>query len=145
METVKGSVNIKWAGARMMLGVDSRGAAIPIGYNRDADPTWNGVKPSDLLLLAAASCSAYDVIEILEKQRESVDELNVQCTGEQITEQPYKFVAVHLKYIIRGAVDPKKVERAIRLSEEKYCSVLATLRPSLTLSSEYEIIEIGEI
>jgi len=141
METVKGTVNIKWAGARMMLGVDSRGSAVPIGFNRDAEPTWSGIKPSDLLLLAAASCSAYDVVDILQKQRAPLEGLDIQCTGEQITEQPYNFISLHLKYIIKGAVDPKKVERAIKLSEDKYCSVLATLRPSLEISSAYEIVE----
>jgi putative redox protein len=140
MKTVKGTVNIRWAGARMMLGIDSRGTAIPIGFNREEDPSWNGVKPSDLLLLAAASCSAYDVIDILQKQREPLDGLDIQCSGVQITEQPYNFVQLHLKYIIKGAVNPQKVERAIKLSEDKYCSVLATLRPSLEFSSEYEII-----
>jgi putative redox protein len=141
MDTVKGTVNIRWTGARMFLGADSRGAAIPIGFNRDEDPTWSAVKPSDLLLLAAASCSAYDVVEILQKQREPLEGLDIQCTGEQITEQPYKFVTIHLKYIIKGAVNPKKVERAIQLSEDKYCSVLATLRPSMEISSEFEIID----
>jgi putative redox protein len=141
METVKGTVNIKWTGARMMLGVDSRGAAIPIGFNREAEPAWKAVKPSDLLLLAAASCSAYDVVEILQKQREPLEGLDIQCSGEQITEQPYNFVSVHLKYTIKGSVNPKKVERAIQLSEDKYCSVLATLRPSLEISSEFEILE----
>jgi putative redox protein len=141
MDTVKATVNLRWAGARLMLGVDSRGASIPIGYNRDSNPPWNGIKPSDLLLLAAASCSAYDVVEILEKQREPLEGLEIECIGEQITEQPYKFVSVHLKYHIRGKVNPQKAERAIRLSEEKYCSVLATLRPGVELSSEFEIIE----
>ena len=141
METVKGTVNVRWTGARMMQGVDSRGTALSIGFNRDADPVWSGVKPSDLLLLSAASCSAYDVVEILQKQREPLEGLDIQCIGEQITEQPYHFVSVHLKYSIKGAVSPRKVERAIQLSEDKYCSVLATLRPSLKLSSEFEIIE----
>jgi putative redox protein len=140
METVEAIVNLKWTGARMMLGVDSRGAAIPIGFNRGAEPAWNGVKPSDLLLLAAASCSAYDVVEILEKQREPLEGLDIQCTGEQMTEQPYQFLKVHLKYFIKGDVNPKKVERAIQLSEDKYCSVLATLRPGVEISSEYEIV-----
>ena len=144
METVKATVNLKWTGARMMLGIDSRGAAIPIGFNRGADPVWSGVKPSDLLLLAAASCSAYDVVEILEKQREPLDGLEIQCIGEQMTEQPYQFLKVHLKYLIKGAVNPQKVERAIRLSEDKYCSVLATLRPGVELSSEFEILDPGE-
>ena len=141
METVKGTVKIKWIESRMMLGIDSRGASIPIGFNRDEVPIWMAVKPSDLLLLAAASCSAYDVVEILQKQREPLEGLDIQCMGEQMTEQPYQFIKVHLKYIIKGEVNPKKVERAIKLSEEKYCSVLATLRPSLEISSEYEVVE----
>ena len=139
MDTVKGTVNLKWTGARMMLGVDSRGAVIPVGFNREVDPKWNAVKPSDLLLLAAASCSAYDVVEILQKQREPLDGLEIECSGVQITEQPYNFTKIHLKYIITGSVNPKKVERAIQLSEDKYCSVLATLRPSLDISSEFII------
>lgn len=141
METVKGTVNIRWAGARLMLGVDSQGSAIPIGFDRKADPPWRAVKPSDLLLLSAASCSAYDVVDILQKQREPLEGLDIQCTGEQLSEQPYQFVSIHLKYLIKGDVNPKKVERAIQLSEEKYCSVLATLRAGVTLSSEYVIIE----
>ena len=85
METVKGTVNVRWTGSRMMLGIDSRGAAIPIGFNREAEPAWNAVKPSDLLLLAAAACSAYDVVEILQKQREQLEGLDIQCSGVQIT------------------------------------------------------------
>jgi putative redox protein len=141
METVKGTVNLKWIGSRMMLGVDSRGAAIPIGYNRETDPGWKGVKPSDLLLLAAASCSAYDVVEILEKQREPLEALHVECVGEQMTEQPYSFISIHLHYVITGNVSPKKVERAIRLSEEKYCSVLSSLRAGVKITSDFEIVK----
>lgn len=141
METVNATVNIKWTGARLMLGVDSRGITIPIGYNREEDPTWSGIKPSDLLLLAAASCAAYDVVDILQKQREPVEGLDIQCSGDQNAEQPYNFVNIHLKYMLKGGIDPKKAERAIQLSEDKYCSVLATLRPSLEITSEFEIVD----
>jgi len=140
MPTIKGTVNLRWVGARLVLGVDSRGATIPIGYNRDQEPQWTGIKPSDLLLLAAASCSTYDVVEILEKQREPLRALNVQCTGEQLTEQPYTFVSIHLHYVIQGDVNPNKAKRAIQLSEEKYCSVLATLRAGVKISSDFEIV-----
>lgn len=60
--------------------------------------------------------------------------------GEQETEPPYQFVILHLHYVITGQVNPEKLARAIQLSEEKYCSVIATLRPSVTISSDYEII-----
>jgi putative redox protein len=141
MDTVKGTVNLRWTGARMMLGIDSRGSTIPIGFNREMEPPWNGVKPSDLLLLAAASCSAYDVVEILEKQREPLISLDIECTGDQVSDQPYNFVAIHLKYIIQGDVNPKKLARAIQLSEEKYCSVLATLRSGVEITSEYVLVD----
>lgn len=140
METVKGTINLRWTGARLMLGVDSRGAAIPIGYNRETEPNWNGIKPSDLLLLAAASCAAYDVVNILEKQRVDLRGLDVQCTGEQVDEPPYQFVSIHLHYLVKATVETEKLERAIRLSEDKYCSVLATLRQGLEVTSSYEII-----
>ena len=144
METVKGTVNLKWMGGRMMLGADSNGTALPIGFNTEMQPAWRGPKPSDLLLLAAASCSAYDVVSILEKQRVPLAGLEVECSGEQQKDPPYAFVKIHLHYRARGAVDPAKLERAIRLSEEKYCSVLVTLRAGVELSSGYEIVDSQE-
>ena len=139
METVSGTVAINWVKDKLMLGTDSRGQSIVIGFDRTQEPDKMGVKPSDLLLLAAASCSTYDVVTILEKQREPLKGLEVTCTGEQITETPYTFVSVHLKYIVMGEVDPKKLERAIQLSEGKYCSVLSTLKPAVKISSDFEI------
>jgi putative redox protein len=92
-------------------------------------------------MLAAASCSSYDVIMILTKQKEPLAGLEVTCTGQQMDEPPYEFTTLHLHYKVRGAVNPKKVERAIRLSEEKYCSVTNTLKHGVEITSDYEIIE----
>lgn len=139
METVKGTVALNWVSDKLMLGSDSRGQSITIGYDRIQEPNRMGIKPSDLLLLAAASCSTYDVISILEKQREPLLGLEVSCTGEQITETPYTFVSVHIHYIVTGDVDPNKLERAIQLSEEKYCSVLSTIKGTAKISSDFEI------
>jgi putative redox protein len=108
----------------------------------EKEPEWAGLKPSDLLLLSVASCSAYDVVMILTKQREPLAGLEVTCTGEQEQKPPYAFTHIHLNYIVRGALDPKKVERAIRLSEEKYCSVINTLKPTVTFTSEFEVIDL---
>ena len=139
MKTVKGTVALNWVSDKLMLGSDSRGQSITIGYDRIQEPNRMGIKPSDLLLLAAASCSTYDVISILEKQREPLLGLEVSCTGEQITETPYTFVSVHIHYIVTGDVDPNKLERAIQLSEEKYCSVLSTIKGTAKISSDFEI------
>lgn len=142
MATSQSTVFIKWIESTLMTGLDSRGRSIVIGTNHDRNPEWLGMKASDLLLLAAASCSAYDVINILKKQREPVEDMEISCTGEQISDPPYTFLSLTLKYVITGSVDQGKLERAIKLSEEKYCSVISTLKPAVKISSSYEIINI---
>jgi putative redox protein len=122
-----------------MVGSDSNGHSVVIGRSPDDHDVWNGIKPSDLLLLAAASCSAYDVVEILTKQREPLQDLKVSCRGDQQSEPPYTFTQIHLHYVINGKVDPVKLERAIDLAENKYCSVMSSLRPGVPISSDYEI------
>ncbi|MCL4299866.1 MAG: OsmC family protein [Anaerolineae bacterium] len=136
-----GTVSIKWIESTFMTGTDSNGRPLAIGWSRQRQPEWTGLKPSDLLLLAAASCSTYDVVDILAKQREPLEDLEVICTGEQLTEPPYNFTCIHLHYKAKGAVNSNKLARAIQLSEEKYCSVINTLKPTVRISSSCEIIE----
>ncbi len=135
------TVVVKWVESQLMTGVDSYGHPVVIGSWPERQPEWAGLKPSDLLLLAAASCSAYDVIMILTKQREPLNGLEVTCTGEQLPDPPYTFTRIHLHYTVKGAVNPNKLARAIRLSEEKYCSVINTLKPNVEITSDYEIVE----
>ncbi len=135
-----GTVGVKWIESQLMTGVDSFGHPLVMGSWPEKEPEWAGLKPSDLLLLSAASCSAYDVVMILTKQREPLAGLEVSCTGEQAPEAPYAFTHLHLHYEVKGLLNPKKVERAIKLSEEKYCSVLNTLKPNVEITSDFEII-----
>jgi putative redox protein len=135
-----GTVTVKWVESLLMAGADSAGRPLVIGWQRDREPEWAGLKPSDLLLLAAASCSSYDMVTILTKQREPLEGLEVTCTGEQESEPPYRFTTIHLHYALKGAVNPQKVERAIQLSEDKYCSVTNTLKPVVEITSDFEII-----
>jgi putative redox protein len=136
-----GTVTVKWIESLLMTGVDSFGRPLVIGWQRDKEPEWTGVKPSDLLLLAAASCSSYDIVTILTKQREPLEGLEVSCTGEQESDPPYQFTSIHLHYAVKGTLNPKKVERAIQLSEEKYCSVTNTLQHGVKITHDFEIIE----
>jgi putative redox protein len=136
-----GIVTLRWLEEKMMVVSDSNGHSVVVGRSPDPQFIWAGVKPSDLLLMAAAACSAYDVVEILTKQREPFEDLKVICSGDQMIEPPYTFTKIHLHYRLRGEVNPEKLERAIQLSEEKYCSVLATLRPGVPVSSDYEIYQ----
>jgi putative redox protein len=139
METKTKEVKLEWLRSRMFLGTDHLGTSIAIGYDWESDPEGKAINPSDMMLLAAASCSAYDVVQILEKGKQPLESLIVDVRAEQSQESPYPFVALHFNYIIRGAVAPDKIKRAMQLSEDKYCSVLATLRPGLAFTSEYTL------
>lgn len=136
-----GTVSVKWIESQFMTGVDSFGHPITIGSWSEREPQWAGLKPSDLLMLAAASCTAYDVVMILTKQKEAIEDLEVTCSGEQQSEPPYTFTTMHINYVFKGQLNPKKVERAIKLSEEKYCSVTNTLKGTVEITSSYEIID----
>lgn len=136
-----GTVVTKWVESYLMVGMDSRGNAVISGRSEDRQPTWQGLKPSDLLLLAAASCSAHDVVNILTKAREPLEGLEVRCRGEQMEEPPYHFTQVHLDFRIKGPVDEEKAARAINLSHDKYCSVTNTLRVGVDVTTSFSIQE----
>jgi organic hydroperoxide reductase OsmC/OhrA len=87
------------------------------------------MKPPDLLLVSLGSCTAYDVVNILEKKRQRLAGLEVAVTGEQGEEPPWPFRKIHLHYTLRGKeLKEKAVQDAIELSEKKYCSISATVR-----------------
>ena len=142
-----GNIAVKWAGegSQMFIGRDSFGHVVLSGSWPDDNPDWQewkGLKPSDLLLISLASCSAYDVVMILGRQRQVLHNLYVHVDGNQADEPPYQFTDIHMSYTLKGDdLDPKKVERAIELSEEKYCSVAATIRGVANITHSFEIEE----
>lgn len=142
-----GNIAVKWAGegSQMFIGRDSFGHVVlsgswPDDQNEDWQE-WKGLKPSDLLLISLASCSAYDVVMILGRQRQVLHNLYVHVEGDQAPEPPYQFTDIYMKYTLKGDdLDPKKVERAIELSEDKYCSVAATIKGVATITHSFEIV-----
>lgn len=139
VEQVTASVAVRWIGGRLMLGVDSGGRTVALSHWSDRDPPWTGCKPSDLLLIAAAACATYDVVEILTRQREPLMGLEAHCSGDQLADPPYRFTAIRIHFVVSGPVSPSKVERALELAIDKYCSVVNTLRPALPVTYDYEI------
>lgn len=141
-----GNIAVKWAGegSQMFIGRDSFGHVVLSGSwpddNNEDWQEWKGLKPSDLLLISLASCSAYDVVMILGRQRQVLHNLYVHVDGKQAPDPPYAFTDIHMTYTLKGEnLDPKKVERAIELSEEKYCSVAATIRGVATITHSFSI------
>lgn len=142
------NVAVRWMGkdSQLFIGRDTFGHVVTTGSWPKDDPEWSewkALKPSDLLLLSLASCSAYDVVMILGRQRQELTDVYVSVEGTQAPEPPYQFTDAHLHYTVEGKnLDPKKVERAIVLSEEKYCSVSATIREVTRITHSLEIIDI---
>jgi putative redox protein len=98
--------------------------------------------PLEMLLVSVAACTAADVVSILKKKRQDVQAYRVEIEGTRHDEHPRKFTAFRLNHIVQGrGISEKAVADAIELSETKYCSVAATVRPTAEVTSRYEIIE----
>ena len=101
-----------------------------------------GVKPSDLLAMALIGCSSYDVVEILQKQRQDLQELKVTAESFQDDTPPWRFRRIHIRYEAVGkGIDREKLRKAIQISEEKYCSVYATLKDAIEITHDVEVME----
>ena len=132
---------VHYAGDQFFIGIPPSGHAQTIDTKgeRKAAPS-----PLELLLLSVAACTAADVISILQKKREDVTDYNVEITGERVDEHPKKFIKFHIHHIVRGrSVSEKSVAAAIELSDTKYCSVAATVRPTAEITTSYEIAEVS--
>ena len=106
-------------------------------HARNSAPT-----PMELLLVALGSCTGVDVVSILRKKRQAVSAYRVEVRGERRDENPRSFKRMEVHHVVTGRnISEQSVAQAIQLSEEKYCSVAATLRPTAEIVSSFEIIE----
>lgn len=97
-------------------------------------------RPKELVLLALAGCTGSDVVSILKKKRAPLDRLELNVTAEQADEHPQVYTRIHVEYVFHGSgLKAQDVERAIDLSETKYCSVSAMLRPAVAITHSYRI------
>jgi putative redox protein len=122
--------------------VNESGNKFTIDGSHDIGGVNGGFRPTQLLLVAAGSCSSIDVIEILKKQKQPLEDLKVTIEGEKEKGVvPSLFRKIHLHFTLKGNLDKDKVERAIKLSAEKYCSVIKTLEHVATVTHSYEIVD----
>jgi putative redox protein len=99
-----------------------------------------GAKPIELVAIALAGCTAFDVVNILRKKRQNVTAYEVRCEADQVPDPPQVFTEVRIHHVISGDVAASAVEDAIRLSEDKYCSVGAMIKNTAHLHTTYEIV-----
>jgi putative redox protein len=133
-----GTTIVKWIDGKQFVGIDSTHHSVVLSTSDEGV----GIKPSELLLIALSSCTAVDVVEILTKKRMPLTRLEISATGEQDQDPPWTFRKIHLVFKIGGKnLSEKAVAQAIQLSEEKYCSVAATIRATAEITTEFEILE----
>ncbi len=137
MDDAKAVVHL--AGEDLFIGISPSGHAQVLDTNHERA---SAATPMELLLIALGSCTAVDVVSILRKKREQVLDYRVEVSATRRDEHPRSFERMEVKHILRGrGLSEKAVAQAIELSETKYCSVAATLRPTAEIVSTYEIIE----
>ena len=123
----------------LFLAFTPSGHAMPL----DTDSARSSApSPVELLLVALGSCTATDVASILAKKRQQVTSYTVEVSGQRRDEYPRSYTSMKVHHVVTGrSISPKAVADAIELSETKYCSVAATLRPTVEIQTSFEIIE----
>jgi putative redox protein len=133
---------VKWVEAMSFLGEAGSGHAVLMDGAPDAGGRDLGPRPMEMLLLGLGGCTAFDVVLILKRGREKVTDCVVEIEAERAASDPKIFTGIRLVYKITGRnLSRDKVERAVALSDEKYCSATAQLRALAKISHEIEIIE----
>ena len=136
-------VNVKmtWDGGIKFSGTGAFGHKISTDGGKQAGGNEDGFKPTELLLYGIAGCTGIDVVLILEKQRQELTGLEIEVLAHQNENYPKPFHTIEVKYIARGKdLDPKKLAKAIELSESKYCVVSQTVQSPAEVKTSYEIL-----
>ena len=140
MATGEYKANVRYAGDDYFIGTTPGG--YPQLMNSKGD-RYAAPSPLEMLLVSVAACTAMDVQSILEKKRQDVTEYTVTAEGTRAEDHPRKFTAFHIHHIVHGRnISEKALADAIELSDTKYCSVAATVRPTAEITTSFEIIEV---
>jgi putative redox protein len=130
---------LQYSADDFFIAIPPSGHAITIDFDGERSA---GPGPLELLLVALGGCTGADVISVLKKKREKVTDYRIEVHGSRRAEHPKAFTRMEVKHVIRGrGVSEASVKQAIELSTEKYCSVAATLRPTVEIVTSFEIHE----
>jgi len=137
------SVQLVWRGGVAFEGLTEAGQTAFVDSPAAPDGP-KGPSPMEMLLISLAGCTAIDVITILKKRRQEVTGFEINVIGGRAENHPKIYTDIELEFVVRGRnIDPRAVERALKLSEDKYCSVSAGLKPKSEIVSRYRIEEEG--
>ena len=133
---------IKLTEAMTFVAESGSGHAVVLDASPDVGGRNLGARPMELVLMGTGACSAVDVVLILRRSRQEITDCVVEMEGERATDDPKVFTRIHFHFIVTGkALSTSHVERAIKLSKEKYCSATAMLAKTAEIVTDYEIRE----
>lgn len=134
---------VKWVEDRTFTGEVEAGHKIVFG-NAIGDRPKPGPSPMELMLIGTGGCSAFDVVHILQKGREPVEDCICDLTAERAETEPKVFTKIHMHFTVKGrGLDPAKVGRAVQLSAEKYCSASAMMAKTAEVTHDFEVVDTG--
>ncbi len=135
---------VKWLDHMTFVGESGSGHALVMDGAPEHGGRNMGVRPMEMLLLGLGGCTAFDVVSILKKSRQAIVGCEVEIDAERAQDIPKVFTRIHVHFIISGSnLNPAKVEKAVKLSAEKYCSASEMLNKTADITHDFEIVEFG--
>ncbi|MDC3334839.1 OsmC family protein [bacterium] len=136
------NISVNWVDGLLMVGKSDSGHTITMDGPPESGGENLGVRPMEMLLLGVAGCTMIDVVTTLKKMRQDLSHLETKINAERATDHPKVFTDIHIQFVVKGKdLDPKKVDKAITLSAEKYCSASIMLGETATITHDFEVVE----
>ena len=136
------NISVKWIDGMLMVGKSDSGHAIVMDGPPEIGGENLGIRPMEMLLLGMAGCTMIDVVSTLKKMREDVVDCQTQVSADRSEEYPKVFTNINVHFILKGKqLNPSKIDKAIKLSAEKYCSASIMIGKTAVITHDFEIIE----
>ena len=133
---------IKWVDGMTFIGESESGHAVVMDASPEVGGRNLGPRPMEMLLLGAGGCSSIDVIMILKKSRQAVSDCYVEMSAERAETDPKVFTKIHMHFVVKGKdIKPEAVEKAVKLSAEKYCSASIMLGATAEMTHDFEVVQ----
>ena len=136
------NISVNWVDGLLMVGKSDSGHTITMDGPPESGGENLGVRPMEMLLLGVAGCTMIDVVTTLKKMRQDLSHCETKINAERATDHPKVFTDIHIQFVVKGKdLDPKKVDKAITLSAEKYCSASIMLGETATITHDFEVVK----
>ena len=136
------NLSVNWVDGMLMVGKSHSGHSITMDGPVEIGGENLGVRPMEMLLLGVAGCTMIDVVTTLKKMRQDLSHCETKINAERANEHPKVFTDIHIHFIVKGKdLDSKKVDKAIKLSAEKYCSASIMLGKTAKITHDFEVNE----